>query len=50
MASSTARPRSCSKGEELWQIHLQRSAAVNKDEEDEKSLKDFQKEKEAILD
>ena len=28
---STSRPRSCSKGEELWQIHLQRAAAVNKD-------------------
>mmetsp|Transcript_10791 Transcript_10791/g.15404 ORF Transcript_10791/g.15404 Transcript_10791/m.15404 type:complete len:92 (+) Transcript_10791:101-376(+) len=30
-SNNTARPRSCSKGEELWQIHLQRSAAVNKD-------------------
>ena len=29
MASNT-RPRSCSKGEELWQVHLQRSAAANK--------------------
>mmetsp|Transcript_6097 Transcript_6097/g.10312 ORF Transcript_6097/g.10312 Transcript_6097/m.10312 type:complete len:84 (+) Transcript_6097:1999-2250(+) len=28
--ASSSRPRSCSKGEELWQIHLQRSAAANK--------------------
>jgi|SaaInl74LU_5_DNA_1037368.scaffolds.fasta_scaffold08807_2 hypothetical protein len=31
MSSNTTRPRSCSKGEELWQVHLQRSAAANKD-------------------
>jgi len=30
MPSDTTRPRSCSKGEELWQIHLQRSAAASK--------------------
>ena len=36
MASNTARPRSsCSKGEELWQIHLQRSAAVDDEEDDD---------------
>ena len=34
-SNNTARPRSCSKGDELWQIHLQRSAAVNKDEDDD---------------
>lgn len=29
-SNNISRPRSCSKGEELWQIHLQRSAAANK--------------------
>ena len=29
------RPRSCSKGEELWQVHLQRSLAAGKNLDDE---------------
>lgn len=32
MSGKTTRERSCSKGDELWQIHLQRSAAANPEE------------------